>query len=234
MAVVRTPSCRLVRESPLGRLVLALFAIASIAAHGAMPDAPVPQAAAREPGSGADHAGGAPASYREALAAWRSAEDVNAWIGRHFRYDGPRALKLSESWRQRNPSLPIHAPEVFFADPHGVCVDLARFAVETLRTIDPASKPAYLMIEFDAAMVEGETLRRHWIATFERDGRRHFFADSRRPGHLAGPYPSTEAFVADYAAFRGRRVVAYREADDYARRARAMAARRPSAPSPPH
>lgn len=232
MTVVRTPFRRLVRELSLRPLVLALLAIASLGAHGAAPDAPVPHAAAGEPVAGAARAGSTPTSYREALGAWRSAEDVNDWIARHFRYDGPRALKLSESWRQRNPGLPIHAPEAFFADPHGVCVDLARFAVETLRAIDPGANPAYLMIEFDAVMVEGETLRRHWIATFERDGQRHFFADSRRPGHIAGPYASTGAFVADYAAFRGRQVVAYREAEDHARRARATAARRLSPPSP--
>lgn len=174
------------------------------------------------------------ATYGEALRTWRTPEDVSAWVGARFSYDASRAILLSESARSRGAAPAIHRPADFFAAPSGMCLDLARFAVETLRTIDPASKPAYLMIEFDAAMVEGETLRRHWIATFERDGQRHFFADSRRPGHLAGPYPSTEAFVADYAAFRGRRVVAYREADDHARRARATAARRLPESAPPH
>lgn len=209
-----------------------LLALASLPALASPPDAPsgaVPVDDVRAP---AVRIADAPRGYGDALKAWRTADDVNAWIAANFRYDASRALRLSESWRQRNPGLPIHAPEAFFADPHGVCVDLARFAVETLRAIDPSAKPAYLMIEFDAALVEGETLRRHWIATFERDGQRYFFADSRRPGHIAGPYPSTAAFVADYAAFRGRRVVAYRDADDHARRARAAAARRLPEASP--
>lgn len=230
---MRMPFRCLMRGPSLGFLALALLANVPLAALAGAPDAPVPHAAAGVPQAGATRAGRGPASYRDALAAWRSAEDVHAWIAASFRYDAARARQLSESWRQREPGLPIHAPEAFFADPQGVCVDLARFAVETLRAIDPASKPAYLMIEFDAVTFEGETLRRHWIATFERDGQRHFFADSRRPAHIAGPYPSTEAFVAEYAAFRGRRVVAYRLADDHARRTRAIAARRLPEPSPP-
>jgi hypothetical protein len=121
---------------------------------------------------------------------WRSAEDVNDWIGARFDYDMQRALRLSETQRNNAGPLPIPAPETFFGAPRGVCVDLSRFAVETLRTVDPASKPAYVMIEFAPVSVAGNTLRRHWLATFERDGRHYFFADSKRPGHMAGPYGS--------------------------------------------
>jgi hypothetical protein len=47
------------------------------------------------------------------------------------------------------------------------------------------------MIEFDPVSLAGNTLRRHWIASYERNGMRYFFADSKRPGHIAGPYPGT-------------------------------------------
>ena len=208
------------------------LALASFAALAAPPDAPPVALAGHEAQPSAGRSADAPRTYGDALKAWRNADDVNAWIAANFRYDTARALQLSESWRQRNPGVPILAPEALFADPHGVCVDLARFGVETLRAIDPAATPAYLMIEFEPASFGGETLRRHWIATFERDGERYFFADSQRPGHVAGPYASTAAFVAEYADYRARRVVAYREADDYARRARAMARRKAPAESP--
>ena len=36
----------------------------------------------------------------------------------------------------------------FFAAPSGICEDLSRFAVETLRQIDPDAKARYVMIEF--------------------------------------------------------------------------------------
>ena len=90
-----------------------------------------------------------PTSYPDALARWRTPEDVNAWIGAHFQYDMARALQLSETQRARNGRMPILAPDAFFAQPAGVCVDLSRFAVETLRTTAPQTRPAYLMIEFD-------------------------------------------------------------------------------------
>jgi len=164
-------------------------------------------------------------SYPQALQAWRSAEDINAWIGARFRYDTARAMQLSETQRQKNGRMPIHAPDDFYAAPAGVCVDLSRFGVETLRAIEPSARAGYLMIEFDPVTIGANTLRRHWVATFERDGRHYFFADSKRPGHIAGPYASTQDFIADYARYRGRTIVSFREMESYERRQRAMATR---------
>jgi hypothetical protein len=104
-------------------------------------------------------------------------------------------------------------------------VDLSRFAVETLRRLDPTLVARYLMIEFAPVTINGNTLRLHWLASFTRDGRHYFFADSRRPGHIAGPYASAQEFVEQYAAYRGREIVAFRELDSYQRRQRAVAAK---------
>jgi hypothetical protein len=213
------------RAAALRRL-LGATAIVLLAACGAVPqvadpasDAPEGRAASSVPLKDAR-------SYDEALESWRSAEDVNAWIGARFEYDPERAIALSETQRGRAGPIAIAAPAAFFHDPRGVCVDLARFGVETLRRIDPASKPAYLMIEFSPVSIAGNTLRRHWMASFVRDGGHYFFADSKRPGTLAGPYASTQAFIEEYAAYRGREVVAYREVDTYRRRMRTPAPRR--------
>lgn len=162
-------------------------------------------------------------TYREALQRWRGADDVNAWIGAHFEYDMARAMQLSETQRERSGRLPIYAPDVFFATPKGVCVDLSRFAVETLRQIHPASKPGYLMIEFAPVSIRGNVLRRHWVAHFERDGQTYFFADSKRPGHVAGPYADAAAFIKDYAVYRGREIVAFRELESTEKKMRALA-----------
>jgi hypothetical protein len=168
------------------------------------------------------------ASYQEALRRWHRAEDINAWIGARFRYDTARAVQLSETQRQKNGRMPIIAPEAFFAAPSGVCVDLARFGVETLRAIDPALRPRYLMIEFDPVSISGNMLRRHWLVAFERDGRHYFFADSKRPGRVAGPYASTVEFIAEYARYRGRPIVAFGERDSYERELRTLAVRQPA------
>ena len=164
-----------------------------------------------------------PASYSDALGRWQSADEVNAWIGARFEYDFERAAKLSESQRAQVDRVQVYKPEAFFAEPSGVCVDLARFALETLRVVAPASNPTYLMIEFDPVVISGNTLRRHWLVMFEREGKLYFFADSKRPGYVAGPYATAQEFIDHYARYRGRRIVTYRNLDSYERKSKRLA-----------
>ena len=103
--------------------------------------------------------------------------------------------------------------------------EIAAADAATLRALAPALKARYVMIEFDPVAIRGNTLRRHWVAAFERDGKRYFFADSKRPGHIAGPYASTQAYLDDYAKYRGREIVAFRELETYLRRAKTPAAK---------
>ena len=166
-----------------------------------------------------------PASYAQALQDWRTPEDLSAWAGQRFRYDPARAEQLSETQRRVTTPPAIAEPADFFGAPVGVCLDLSRFAIETLRHIDPGLQPRYLMIEFEPVTLNGHTLRLHWIASFRRDGQMYFFADSERPGHVAGPYATAQAFVADYAAYRGRPVVRIAELDSLRRQTRALAAK---------
>ena len=209
------------------RTLIAALASAALAACAVTPDTADPLSDAPETRFAAASAYTGPASYPDALQTWKSAGEVNAWIGAKFQYDLPRAMRLSETQRQKDGRIPIHAPSDFFAAPSGVCVDLARFGVETLRAIEPGAKPAYLMIEFDPAEIRGNTLRRHWVTTFEREGQHYFFADSKRPGVLSGPYASPQAFIDEYASYRGRRIVSFRATDTYERRMRTPAARQP-------
>ena len=162
-------------------------------------------------------------SYGEALKTWRSASDVNAWIGAKFQYNVARAMQLSETQRALGGRMPILSPESFFSTPDGVCVDLSRFAVETLRAVDPETKPTYVMIEFDPVNIGGNTLRRHWLVSFKQGGKYYFFADSKRPGHIAGPYASTQEFINEYARYRARRIVSFRELESYERKVRTLA-----------
>lgn len=167
-----------------------------------------------------------PESFDGAITRWRTPAEVNAWIGASFRYDRERALQLSETQRSTVPTTDvIHAPAAFYARPTGICVDLARFGVEVLAAIAPATHPRYLMIEFEPVMIDGEVLRRHWLASYEVDGARYFFADSNRPGHIDGPHASVDAFIAGYTASRGRTIVAYRELATYRRRMKVQAVR---------
>ncbi|MBE7427478.1 MAG: hypothetical protein HS106_15905 [Ideonella sp.] len=214
------------------RLVcLALWLCARAAAGSETPADPASDAP--ETPRGAATAVIAPTSYAQALQTWRRPEDVSAWLGEHFEYDMARALRLSETQRARSGTLPIHEPAAFYAAPRGVCVDVARFAVESLRAIDPQARAGYLMIEFNPATLSGQTLRRHWVAAFERDGRLFVFGDSKRPGHLAGPYADAAAFAADYARYRGREIVAVRSVASYERQRRQLATRAAREPARP-
>jgi len=159
-------------------------------------------------------------SYEQALHIWKTPEDINAWIAANFSYDTARAMRLSETQRTKNEQFSIYHPVEFFTTKAGVCVDLSRFGVETLRRIDPQSDPKYLMIEFDPIKVAGNTLRFHWLVSFNRDGKIYFFADSKRPGHIAGPYNDAREFISEYAQYRGRKIVAFRELESYQKQRR--------------
>jgi hypothetical protein len=166
-----------------------------------------------------------PHSYADALRHWRRAEDLSAWAAQRFRFDAERALQFSSTQRRVGPPPAITEPEDFFAEPTGICLDLARFAVETLRRVDPAAEARFLMVEFEPVLVDGHELRLHWIAVFRRDARLFFFADSDRPAHLAGPYAGAQDFIADYQVFRGRPVLRHLELDSLRRPQPGAAAR---------
>lgn len=165
----------------------------------------------------------APKSYAEALGTWKGPQDIARFADAAFVYDRARALALAEPSDSRAVRPTIHPPETMFTKTGGVCIDLARFGVETLNRIDASYAARYLMLELEPITIEGRTLRRHWIATFRREGKLWFFADSRRPGHIAGPYDAIDAFIADYSRYRARPIVSWRETDTYQRRNRVLA-----------
>lgn len=161
-------------------------------------------------------------SYDAALGLWRSARDINAWIGANFTYDRARAIALSETRRETRAQPPaIHDPASFHEGKSGICVDLSRFAVETLRRIDPDRAPFYLMIEFAPLRIGTDVLRLHWLAGYREADGLYLFADSWRPGWIAGPYASIDDFIAAYARERERTIVAWRDLPDYRRQRRA-------------
>ena len=173
-----------------------------------------------------------PSTYDEAVHAWHRVEDVNAWIGERFTYDGSRALALSESRRPDRGDSVIYEPAALYGDPHGVCVDLARFGYETTKTIVPGADPHYLMIEFEPVTFGGEVLRRHWLVIFSRGGNLYSFADSKRPGHIAGPFASLEDLIADDAQFRQRKIVSATVMDDFKMKVRQRRMRAPARSEP--
>jgi hypothetical protein len=166
-----------------------------------------------------------PRSLAQALQDWRRPEDIAAWASANFRFDAERALLFSGTHRRLGPAPTVAEPEAFLAEPVGICLDLARFAVETLRRVDTAAQARYLMVEFEPVLVDGHLLRLHWMASFRRGDQAYFFADSDRPGHVAGPYACSQDFIAEYQAFRGRPVLRHLELDSLQRPSPGTAAR---------
>jgi hypothetical protein len=205
-------------------MIRTLLVVAAIALNGCavVPDGDAPDSSVRRLPAGPH-----PDSYQQALESWRSPEQLNTWIMDTFEYDRVRATRLSETQRQAQAAPAIYPPAQFFSRPVGVCVDLARFAVETLQAIAPELRPKYLTIEFSPVTIDGNTLRRHWMASFEREGKLYFFADSRRPGFIAGPYVSTSEFVQEYALYRGREVTSFQELSSHQRRVGVKSVKQP-------
>jgi hypothetical protein len=162
-------------------------------------------------------------SYEHALLVWKTPEDITAWIAANFSYDMARAARFSETQIEKQGPIAIYTPSEFFATKSGVCIDLSRFAVETLRAIDPQTDPQYIMIEFNPIQISVNIFRRHWLGSFKRDGKTYFFADSKRPGFIDGPYNDTPEFIREYERYRARNIVTFREMGSFQKRQRTPA-----------
>ncbi len=138
----------------------------------------------------------------------------------HFSYDFSRALDLSETNRGTTKKVAVYPPAELYLKKKGVCVDLARFGVETMRNIFPESNPLYVMIEFTPIIISGKTLRRHWVASYQKEGKYYFFADSKRPGYISGTFNSTDEFMNQYEKYRQREIISFKELNDFKKKRR--------------
>jgi hypothetical protein len=62
--------------------------------------------------------------------------------------------------------------------------------------------------------------------SFKREGRSYFFADSKRPGYIAGPYKDAQEFINEYEQYRDRRIMTFREVASYEKQRRTQALKR--------
>jgi hypothetical protein len=153
-------------------------------------------------------------SYAKAVSNWTTIEDVNNWIKNSFIYDMNRAKLLANNSKSKG-QIPIYTPEQFWVIKKGMCVDLSRFAYETAKSIDSTSYVKYLKIEFEPVEIEGNKFVNHWIVAYKENGSYSFFADSRRPGIIDGPYTTVEEFIRYYEKFRGRMINSFELLDAY-------------------
>lgn len=152
-------------------------------------------------------------SYTRTVESWASVADVNKWIAENFRYDMQRARQLADS--DRRQKIYIYEPAELFRKKKGVCVDLARFAYESLKAIDPDLEPSYLMIEFEPLKIEDHTFKRHWLVVYREADQVFVLADTKRPGYLSGPHRHLAEFITEYQVFRNRKIITYKLRDTY-------------------
>lgn len=153
-------------------------------------------------------------SYSEAIGNWKSIEEINQWIGKNFHYDMSRAIALG-SKRNDGPKIAIFSPDEFFTVKSGICVDLSRFAFETLKKVSPDTETFYLMIDFEPIEIQGSIIRKHWVLAYKQNDQFYVTADSKQPGVISGPYDSIKDFITGYEKFRERKVVSFKLLNDY-------------------
>ncbi|MFT3825214.1 MAG: transglutaminase-like domain-containing protein [Chitinophagaceae bacterium] len=153
-------------------------------------------------------------TYTMALLRWKNVRDVNNWISANFRYSLPRAKQLAANSTNRE-QVAIYTPAELYAQKTGVCVDLSRFTVETLKTIDSSLQAQYLLIEFEPVTIDGSVLKNHWLTIYQTAEGYFIMADSKRPGYIAGPYKQPADFIAGYEAFRNRKIVSWKVLPSY-------------------
>jgi hypothetical protein len=149
-------------------------------------------------------------NYDAAVNAWKNRQNapelLSAWIGSNFTYDVPRA-KMS------NPQP--YEPVELFDRKIGICVDLTRFANETLKIIAPNSDPKYLKIDFEPCKLGKHDVSLHWMVQFKKGNKFYFMADSKHPGRTYGPCDSAQEFIEAYQGQRCRKIRCYEARDSY-------------------
>jgi len=155
-----------------------------------------------------------PNSYEAALQQWKTVNEINNWIKYNFKYDMGRAKKMAENSLDREKTN-IYSPEEFYQIKKGICVDLSRFTVETINKIDTSVNAQYLMIVFEPIIIDGKVIRKHWITVYQDVGDYYLLGDSKRPGHIAGPYDRIDDFIIEYQKYRDRKIDSWKVLSNY-------------------
>lgn len=153
-------------------------------------------------------------TYTMALLRWKNVHDVNNWISANFRYSMPRAKQLASNSTSRE-QVAIYTPAELYVQKTGVCIDLSRFTVETLKTIDSSLHAQYLLIEFEPVVIDDSILKNHWLTIYQTPEGYFMMADSKKPGYIAGPYTQPADFIAEYEVFRNRKIVSWKVLPSY-------------------
>lgn len=132
--------------------------------------------------------------YKKTVDGWDSYQDVAEWIKSNWRFDQGRARDVVSKLRRKGPSAAVaKSSEETFDLRRGWCKDAARFAKDTLNTMDPAYKAGYIFIKNKMGPPH------HWVTGFRSNGKLYvmdYGAGSEWRGMMGvhGPYDSIDEY----------------------------------------
>jgi hypothetical protein len=136
--------------------------------------------------------------YEDAVAGWKSYEEVESWLSRNFTFDKSRQKQIARRLKQQGPSgLLVRNPAVLYESNHrGYCADSANFTIDSLNKIDPAYNARWVFIWNEAGRPN------HWVAGFDYKGKLYIMDYGTGKKWKAmqgvhGPYDSLD----DYRAY---------------------------------
>jgi len=139
-------------------------------------------------------------SYEDAIAGWKSYEDVASWLSNNFTFEESRQKQIAKRLKQQGPSgLLVRDPAALYEGNHsGYCADSAGFAITSLNKINPAYNARWVFIRNDAGRPN------HWVAAFDYLGKLYIMdygAGSKWKAMqgVHGPYGSLDEYK-DYLA----------------------------------
>ena len=132
--------------------------------------------------------------YKTTVDRWTSHEDVAEWMKSDWHFDHNLAQNMARIISRDGPSAAtIKSPEETFDNPRGWCKDAASFSKDTLNTIDPEYKAAYIFIKNRIGPPN------HWVTGFRYDGKLYVMdygagSEWQEMMGLHGPYDSIDEY----------------------------------------
>jgi hypothetical protein len=139
-------------------------------------------------------------SYEEAIAEWKSYQDVANWLDTNFSFDKDRQKQISILLKKEGPSgvLVRNPATLYEGNKSGYCADSANFAMKSLNKIDPAYNARWVYIKNDKGSPN------HWVTAFDLDKKLYImdFGTGEKWQEMQGihgPYDSLDEYR-DYLA----------------------------------
>ena len=132
--------------------------------------------------------------YKTTVDGWNSHKDVAEWMKNDWHFDHILAQDIARKIHRDGPSATtVKSPEETFDNRRGWCKDAANFSKDTLNTIDPEYKAAYIFIKNKLGPPH------HWVTGFRYNEKLYVMdygagSEWQDMMGLHGPYDSIDEY----------------------------------------